>query len=272
MEIAPPSRSKSIRKKRKMPRSQPSPGGAAARAAPLAERLARECRPRPEEERPGHPPRPSWSLERPRGAPFDEAEGRALGEDSDSDLNTLPTPARKQRSPRAACGASCATRPTSSRAATRPRSATSAASAASSRSPCARAAAGTGRQGRARDPGDAAAPCLADLAGPALRAAMRAVRAAGWWSLRRRRRRDFIKAAFCGCNHDAGRAYRFAACDASMKAADRLETTYKVQEEDEDEDVIKEAPLTLVKEGTSTSLGTWAPGRGRTSPCARPPI
>ena len=54
----------------------------------------------------------------------------------------------------------------------------------------------------------------------------------------------------------------FAACDASMKAADRLETTYKVQEEDEDEDVIKEAPLTLVKEGTSDEQGTWAPGKG----------
>ena len=54
----------------------------------------------------------------------------------------------------------------------------------------------------------------------------------------------------------------FAACDASMKAADRLETTYKVQEEDDEDDVIKEAPLTLVKEGTSDEQGTWAPGRG----------
>ena len=54
----------------------------------------------------------------------------------------------------------------------------------------------------------------------------------------------------------------FAACDASMRAADRLENAYKTEEEEEEDDVIKEAPLTLVKEGAVDEQGTWAPGKG----------
>ena len=130
------------------------------------------------------------------------------------------------------------------------------------------------RPGRGRDeegdkaareiPATPRAPCPADLAGPALRAAMRAVCAAAL---------VVAAAAAAVATAPAPRAADallmvaallslFAACDASMKAADRLETTYKVQEEDDEEDVIKEAPLTLVKEGTSDESGTWAPGRG----------
>ena len=116
----------------------------------------------------------------------------------------------------------------------------------------------------ARDPGDAGAPCPADLAGPALRAAMRAVCAAALVvaaaaaAVATSSKPRFVDAIIML----AALLSLFAACDASMKAADRLETTYKVQEEDDEEDVIKEAPLTLVKEGTSDESGTWAPGRG----------
>ena len=130
------------------------------------------------------------------------------------------------------------------------------------------------RPGRGRDGGDKAAreipatpraPCPADLAGPALRAAMRAVCAAALVvaaaaaAVATSSKPRFVDAIMML----AALVSLFAACDASMKAADRLETTYKrSEEEDDEEDVIKEAPLTLVRQGTSDESGTWAPGKG----------
>ena len=252
--------------RRKMPRTQPSPGGAFPPEPPLSPSVSPASADRGRKKSgSGHRRRGSWSLERPRAHSFDEAEGRALGEDSDSDLNTLPTPARKQRrstgrvrrflrhEANVVKGGYKATKRNVGRFGrflTKPM-----------------------RPGRGRDEGDKAAreipatpraPCPADLAGPALRAAMRAVCAAAL---------VVAAAAAAVATAPAPRFVDaiimlaallslFAACDASMKAADRLETTYKVQEEDDEEDVIKEAPLTLVKEGTSDESGTWAPGRG----------
>ncbi|CAH0366230.1 unnamed protein product, partial [Pelagomonas calceolata] len=256
-----------VDRRRKMPRSQPSPGGAFPPEPPLSPSVSPASADRGRKKSgSGHRRRGSWSLERPRAHSFDEAEGRALGEDSDSDLNTLPTPARKQRrstgrvrrflrhEANVVKGGYKATKRNVGRFGrflTKPM-----------------------RPGRGRDEGDKAAreipatpraPCPADLAGPALRAAMRAVCAAAL---------VVAAAAAAVATAPAPRAADaiimlaalvslFAACDASMKAADRLETTYKAhQEEDDEDDVIKEAPLTLVKEGTSDESGTWAPGRG----------
>ena len=261
-EIAPALQEKVDR--RKMPRSQASPGGAFPPEPPLSPSVSPASADRGRKKSgSGHRRRGSWSLERPRAHSFDAAEGNL--DDSDSDLNTLPTPARKQRrstgrvrrflrhEANVVKGGYKATKRNVGRFGrflTKPM-----------------------RPGRGRDGGDKAAreipatpraPCPADLAGPALRAAMRAVCAAAL---------VVAAAAAAVATAPAPRAADallmvaallslFAACDASMKAADRLETTYKVQEEDDEEDVIKEAPLTLVKEGTSDESGTWAPGRG----------
>ena len=75
------------------------------------------------------------------------------------------------------------------------------------------------RPGRGRDGGDKAAreiarapsqaPCPADLAGPALRAAMRAVCAAALVvAAAAAAVATSSKPRLCGCNHDAGRACR----------------------------------------------------------------
>ena len=83
--------------RRKMPRSQPSPGGPLPPEPPLSPSVspASADRGRKKSGSRGHRRRGSWSLERPRAHSFDAAEGNL--DDSDSDLNTLPTPARKQR-------------------------------------------------------------------------------------------------------------------------------------------------------------------------------
>ena len=261
-EIAPALQEKVDR--RKMPRSQASPGGAFPPEPPLSPSVSPASADRGRKKSgSGHRRRGSWSLERPRAHSFDAAEGNL--DDSDSDLNTLPTPARKQRrstgrvrrflrhEANVVKGGYKATKRNVGRFGrflTKPM-----------------------RPGRGRDGGDKAAreipatpraPCPADLAGPALRAAMRAVCAAALVvaaaaaAVATSSKPRFVDAIIML----AALVSLFAACDASMKAADRLETTYKVQEEDEDEDVIKEAPLTLVKEGTSDEQGTWAPGKG----------
>ena len=96
-EIA-PALQEQVDRRRKMPRSQPSPGGPLPPEPPLSPSVSPASADRGRKKSgSGHRRRGSWSLERPRAHSFDEAEGRALGEDSDSDLNTLPTPARKQR-------------------------------------------------------------------------------------------------------------------------------------------------------------------------------
>ena len=82
-----------------MPRSQASPGGAFPPEPPLSPSVSPASADRGRKKSgSGHRRRGSWSLERPRAHSFDEAEAN-LSHDSDSDLNTLPTPARKQRRP-----------------------------------------------------------------------------------------------------------------------------------------------------------------------------
>ena len=82
-----------------MPRSQASPGGAFPPEPPLSPSVSPASADRGRKKSgSGHRRRGSWSLERPRAHSFDEAEAN-LSHDSDSDLATLPTPARKQRRP-----------------------------------------------------------------------------------------------------------------------------------------------------------------------------
>ena len=243
-----------------MPRSQASPGGAFPPEPPLSPSVSPASADRGRKKSgSGHRRRGSWSLERPRAHSFDEAEANL--DDSDSDLTT---PARKQRRPTGRVR----------RFLRHEANVVKGGYKATKRN--------VGRFGRfltkpykpkrnkedeaereiARAPSQA--PCPADLAGPALRAATRAVCAAAL---------VVAAAAAAVATAPSMRAADailmlaalvslFAACDASMRAADRLENAYKTEEEEEEDDVIKEAPLTLVKEGAVDEQGTWAPGKG----------
>ena len=90
-EIAPDLQER-VDRRRKMPRSQPSPVASPPLSPSVSPASADRGR---KKSGSGHRRRGSWSLERPRAHSFDAAEGNL--DDSDSDLNTLPTPARKQR-------------------------------------------------------------------------------------------------------------------------------------------------------------------------------
>ena len=257
-EIAPALQERVDQKKRRMPRSQPSPVASPPLSPSVSPASADRGR---KKSGSGHRRRGSWSLERPRAHSFDAAEGNL--DDSDSDLNTLPTPARKQRrstgrvrrflrhEANVVKGGYKATKRNVGRFGrflTKPY----------------KPKRNKEDEAEREIPATPRAPCPADLAGPALRAAMRAVCAAAL---------VVAAAAAAVATSSQPRAADailmlvalvslFAACDASMKAADRLENAYKTEEEDDEEDVIKEAPLTMVKEGAVDEQGTRAPGKG----------
>ena len=247
-----------------MPRSQPSPGGAFPPEPPLSPSVSPASADRGRKKSgSGHRRRGSWSLERPRAHSFDEAEGRAL-DDSDSDLNTLPTPARKQRrstgrvrrflrhEANVVKGGYKATKRNVGRFGrflTKPM-----------------------RPGRGRDEGDKAAREIpatprrpARRTSPGRRCGRRcapSARRRWWWP--RRRRPSRIKAAFCGCHHHAGRA-RIAlrglrrVDESGGPPRDHVQSTRGGRRgRRRDQGGAPDAG----ERRTSDEQGTWAPGKG----------